>query len=142
MPDRITYRGVITQWHCDHVGHLNIAHYVSRFDEAHWAFFADIGLDAVWLRQRNLGMAAVEETIRYLREVRAGDTVTIRSKMTELRRKVVVSEHAMVNDATGETCATERIACALVDLAARKAVAFPEDALPTLQRRLQEDAAP
>lgn len=122
----ITYRGVATQWHCDHVGHLNIAHYVSRFDEAHWAFFADIGLTATWLRDNGRGMAAVEQTLHYLREVKAGDTVTIYSKLVEVKSKVVVSDHTMVNDATGDVCATERIACALVDLQARKAAVIPD----------------
>lgn len=124
--DRITYRGVVTQWHCDHVGHLNIAHYVSRFDEAHWAFFADLGLTASWQRDNRRGMAAVEENLRYLREVRAGDTVTIVSRLVQIKAKVIVSDHVMTNDATGEVCATERIACALVDLDTRKATAFPD----------------
>lgn len=124
--ERITYRGVVTQWHCDHVGHLNIAHYVSRFDEAHWAFFADLGLTASWLRDNRRGMAAVEENLRYLREVRAGDTVTIVSRLVQIKAKVIVSDHSMTNDATSEVCATERIACALVDLDARKATAFPD----------------
>ncbi len=140
IPGRVTYRGVVTQWHCDHVGHLNIAHYVSRFDEAHWAFFADLGLDAHWLRANRRGMAAVEQHLRYHKEVRAGDTVTIRSRLVELRSKVVVSTHEMVNDANGQVCASERIACALVDTDARKAAPFPASLLPGLQARLAQDA--
>lgn len=138
-PGRITYRGVVTQWHCDHVGHLNIAHYVSRFDEAHWAFFADVGLGADWLRANRRGMAAVEQHLRYHKEVRAGDTVTICSRLVEVRAKVIVSTHEMVNDATGELCASERIACALVDTDARKAAVFPAELLPGLHARLAED---
>lgn len=138
---RITYRGVATQWHCDHVGHLNIAHYVSRFDEAHWAFFADIGLTATWLRAHGRGMAAVEQALRYLREVKAGDTVTIRSKLIEVKTKVVVSDHTMILDANGEVCATERITCALVDLQARKATAIPEELRANMLGQLAGDRA-
>ena len=46
----------------------------------------------------------------------------------------------MHNDATGVLCASERIACALVDLDARKAAPFPADRLPLLRQRLAEDA--
>ena len=34
MPDVLTYRGTIYPWHCDHMGHMNIMHYVGKFDEA------------------------------------------------------------------------------------------------------------
>ena len=50
-----TYRGVVTAWDCDHVGHLNIAHYVSRFDESHWPFFGEVGLTPVFLRDYGCG---------------------------------------------------------------------------------------
>jgi hypothetical protein len=32
----ITYRGVVHQWHCDHMGHMNVMWFVGKFDEATW----------------------------------------------------------------------------------------------------------
>jgi acyl-CoA thioester hydrolase len=122
----ITYRGVATAWHCDHVGHLNIAHYVSRFDEAHWPFFAEIGLTPAWLRSQRRGMAAVEQHIRYRREVKAGDVLAIRSRLVAVAAKTITSVHELLDDSSGEICAVERITCALLDLDARRAVAFPD----------------
>ncbi len=29
-----TYRGTIYPWHCDHLGHLTVMHYVGFFDQA------------------------------------------------------------------------------------------------------------
>jgi len=121
----LSYRGVVTQWHCDHIGHLNIAHFVSRFDEAHWTWFADLGLTAAWLRANRRGMAAIDQRLRYLREVCAGDTVAIRSRVVEVRAKVLVSEHVMIHEDSGAVCAHERIACALMDLDRRRATEFP-----------------
>ena len=28
----ITYRGLVHQWHCDHMGHMNVMWYVGKFD--------------------------------------------------------------------------------------------------------------
>jgi acyl-CoA thioester hydrolase len=30
----ITYKGTVYPWQCDHIGHMNIMRYVSKFDEA------------------------------------------------------------------------------------------------------------
>ena len=35
----ITYRGTVYPWHCDHMSHMNVMWYVSKFDEATWQFF-------------------------------------------------------------------------------------------------------
>ena len=42
--DIVTYRGTTYPWQCDHVGHVNIMWYVSKFDEANWNLFANIGI--------------------------------------------------------------------------------------------------
>ena len=44
--DPITYKGSVYPWQCDHIGHMNIMWYVSKFDEANWNFFATLGRDA------------------------------------------------------------------------------------------------
>ena len=36
----VTYRGATYPWQCDHIGHMNIIWYVSKFDEANWNLFA------------------------------------------------------------------------------------------------------
>ena len=67
-----TYRGTVYPWQCDHVGHMNIMWYVGKFDEANWNLFARIGLAPTYLRESGRGMAAVQQTIAYKRELLAG----------------------------------------------------------------------
>ena len=38
-----TYRGVVYPWSIDHVGHMNVASYTARFDEATWHFLGELG---------------------------------------------------------------------------------------------------
>ena len=121
-----TYRGAVYPWHCDHVGHMNIMWYVGKFDEANWNFFARIGLTPSYLRQSLRGMAAVQQTISYKRELLAGDIVEIRSSILEVREKSIRFLHEMRNAETGEVAATCEITGVHMDREARKSVAFPE----------------
>ena len=45
----ITYRGTVYPWHCDHMGHMNVTWYVSKFDEASWNFLRSIGITPAYL---------------------------------------------------------------------------------------------
>src|SRR6516225_1180312 len=85
--DSITYKGTVYPWQCDHIGHMNIMWYVSKFDEANWNFFATLGLTPRYLREQHRGMAAVQQNISYKRELLAGDIVEVRSRVLEVRRK-------------------------------------------------------
>lgn len=99
MPDLpITYRGVVYPWQCDHMGHMNVMWYVGKFDEPTWQFFTMLGLTPSFLREQGRGMAAVQQNITYKRELRAGDVVSIRSGVPEIREKVIRFFHEMYND--------------------------------------------
>ena len=123
----ITYRGAVYPTQCDHMGHMNVAWYVSKFDEATWQLFATIGLTRARMRDEKLGVAGVEQHIEYKRELFAGDVVTVTSTILEVRDKVLRFAHEMRNDATGEIAATTILVAVHLDAAARKARPLPED---------------
>ena len=91
----LTYRGTVQAWHCDHIGHMNVMWYVGKFDEATWNFFAAIGVTGAYMREQQRGTAAVQQNITYSRELLAGDTVTVRTRLLELRERVIRFEHVM-----------------------------------------------
>jgi len=130
MPDLpITYRGVVYPWHCDHVGHMNVMWYVGKLDEATWQLFAMFGLTPSFLREQSRGMAAVQQNITYKRELRAGDVVSIRSGVLEIREKVIRFFHEMYNDETGEIAATAELTGVHIDTVLRKSCLFPGQVL-------------
>jgi acyl-CoA thioester hydrolase len=129
-----TYRGVVYPWHCDHMDHMNVMWYVGKFDEATWNFFAHLGLTPEFLRANRRGMAAVEQRIAYQREMRAGDTVAIRSGPIEVRDKLIRFVHEMRNAASGEVCAVSLIVGVHMDTFARKSCALP----PEVMQRARE----
>src|SRR4030095_16322206 len=102
----ITYRGTVYPWHCDHMGHMNVMWYVGKFDEASWQILASLGLTHIRTREEGIGAVAVEQHINYKRELLAGDIVTIRSGVIEVKDKVLQLFHEMRNEETGEIAAT------------------------------------
>ena len=126
MPDLLTYRGAVYPWQCDHIGHMNVMWYVGKFDEATWHLFAQIGLTPSYLRESGRGMAAVQQNISYKRELLAGDIVEIRSRILELRDKVLRFGHDMINVESGETAASCELTGVYLDRAARRSIAFED----------------
>lgn len=126
-PELLTYRGVVYPWHCDQMGHMNVMWYTGKFDEATWNLFAELGLTRSYLAQNGRGMAAVEQTTHYLRELVAGDTVAITSRVVEVREKGLRFEHAMERTSDGVIAATSAITGVQLDTALRKACAFSDD---------------
>ena len=109
------------------MGHMNVMWYVSKFDEATWAFFAGLGLMPSQLRKQNKGMAALEQNVKYLREAHPGDLLEIYTKPLEIKAKTIRFFHEMIDCESGEITATCELTAAHLDTLARKAIAFPDD---------------
>ena len=125
----LTYRGAVYPWHCDQMGHMNVMWYVGKFDEATWNLFASMGVTATFLRERQRGMAAVQQDITYRRELVAGDTVTVHSAFLEVRDKVARFVHEMRHGESGELAALCMLTGVHTDAVARKSCPFPDDIL-------------
>ena len=124
METDATYRGTVYPWQCDHVGHMNIMWYVGKFDEANWNLFARLGLTPSYLRESGRGMAAVQQTVTYKRELPAGDIVEVRSRLLEIRDKSIRFLHEMRNAETGEIAAACEFVGVHMDRQARKSTPF------------------
>jgi acyl-CoA thioester hydrolase len=138
--DLITYRGVVNLSHLDHMGHMNVQHYVGMFDHATWVLFATIGLDADWFREQHCGTAALEQNIQYKRELRAGDVIEIRSGILELGNKTIRLVHEMRHAVGGWIAARTTILGCYFDTVARKSVPLPDHVREKAQKLLITDA--
>jgi acyl-CoA thioester hydrolase len=122
---QLTYRGTVYPWHCDHMGHMNVMWYVGKFDEATWQFFTLLGLTPTALRAQQRGMAAVEQTIQYKRELHAGDVVSIHSQLLAVGDKSLRFRHDMIDQADGVLAATTTLVGVHLDTVAGRACALP-----------------
>ena len=140
-----TYRGTVYPWHCDHVGHMNVMWYIGKFDEATWQFFNMLGLSPSLLRSAKRGMAAVDQHISYMQELHAGDVVSVRTTLLEIKEKSIRFAHEMINDETGASVAKTTLKAVHMDTEARKSCAFPAEIVAKATRlipALGGDASP
>ena len=121
----ITYRGVVYPWQCDHMGHMNVAWYTGKFDEATWNFFALLGITPAYIREQQQGIAGLQQNTAYKRELSPGDLVFVRSKVLEVRPKVIRILHELVNAEKDEVAATSELTVVHMNLTTRKSSPYP-----------------
>jgi len=127
MQPLLTYKGSVFPWHCDEMGHMNVMWYAGKFDEGTRHFFHALGLTPQFLRANSRGMAAVEQTIQYKRELLAGDIVIVHSVLLGIKDKSVRFGHEMRKADTDEIAATTTLTGVHIDTIARRACAFPAE---------------
>lgn len=123
----LTYRGMVYPWECDHMGLMNIMSYTGKFDEASWQLLARLGMTRSYMIEEDTLMPVVKQDTSYKRELRAGDILTIRSGVTEIREKTIRFFHEMRNDETGEIAAISALTCVYLDAQTRRSRRFPDD---------------
>jgi acyl-CoA thioesterase FadM len=118
-----TYRGSVSAWECDVFGHLNIGFYADRF--------ADAALDLIERLMPAAGSPAqrwrtASVNIRYVKELRAGDGIVIRSGLLAADDGGLRIGHEALDAASGEptTLVEHR-------LRPREAALWPAESVPT-----------
>jgi acyl-CoA thioester hydrolase len=138
--EHVTYRGAVHLHHLDHMGHMNVQHYVGMFDHATWILIAELGLTAEWFREQNCGMAALEQNIQYKRELRAGDVIEIHSGVLELGNKTMRITHEMRHFTGGWIAARTTILATYFDTIARKSTPLPDLVREKAQTLMAEES--
>ena len=121
------YRGAAQTWECDQMGHLNVQFYTGKATEGMGHLRAAFGMTPGYTRETGRTFVAVRSLTRYLRELRAGDILSISAAIQAVGDKTVEIVAEVTNDGTGETAATMEITSVHFDLNARRAVAWPDD---------------
>ncbi|MCP4430387.1 MAG: thioesterase [Gammaproteobacteria bacterium] len=122
-----TYRGVVYPNQLDHMEHMNVQWYTSKFDEATWHLFSRLGISSNYIREHNRGMAALEQTTHYKAEVLAGDLLVVKSKVLEIKDKTIRFAHVMFNAETEAEVATTELVAAHLNRQKRRACSIPEE---------------
>ena len=121
-----TYRGVVYPWSMDHVGHMNVASYTARFDEATWHFLAQLGLTPGFLKRAGRSAVAADQRTQYKREVLAGALLHVRTELKELGRKSIRFVHHMYDSETNEEVAVTELVGVYFDMEQRVSDVLPD----------------
>jgi acyl-CoA thioester hydrolase len=137
MSVQTTHFGIVYPGECDHMGHLNVANYVAKFDQATWNFFFNIGVTPSMLRETSVGLAAVEQVLNYKKELMPGDVLEIRTKILDLSEKKVRFRHEMIHRESGMVAASCELLGVCFDREAHKSRAFPPEVFKNAQATLE-----
>lgn len=129
MNAQTTYFGAVYPAECDHMGHLNVAQYVAKFDVASWNLFFNFGVTRDAMEAEAYAVAAVEQKIAYKRELMPGDVIEVRSRVLEVKDKAIRFIHEMINRETGQTAATSEYVTVCLDRVKRKSRPYPDAVL-------------
>ncbi|MFC8195555.1 acyl-CoA thioesterase [Streptomyces sp. NPDC057298] len=118
----VTVRGYET----DVQGHLNQAVYVNYAEHARWSLLQAAGITQAGLVAKGVGPVSLEMTVRYLRELRAGDEVEVtcdfewgEGKTFRIRQTIRRTDGAVAAEITAVG--------GLMDLKERRLVADPRE---------------
>ncbi|MFH8281349.1 acyl-CoA thioesterase [Streptomyces antibioticus] len=119
---RVTVRGYET----DTQGHVNQSVYLNYAEHARWSLLHAAGITQTALQARGVGPVALETTIRYRRELLAGDEVDITCAFLWGEGKTFRIEQT-IRKADGTVSADITAVGGLLDLKERRLVAGPRE---------------
>lgn len=131
------HRETISSDHLDVMGHMNIRWYMAWYDEAAWKFFDSFGMNEEYYLKTQAGGFALKQFIRYLAEVRVGETVAIRTRLLGRSTKRIHFMHFMINETTNQLASSMEVLGTHANMKIRRASPFP----PALATRLDAKLA-
>ena len=120
------YTFTVLESHLDTFGHVNNATYLTLFEQARWDLIHGRGFGMDEIKESGLGPTILEANIKYKRELRNRQVITIETWCPEYKGKVGYVHQEMLNE-KNEICAELKLTVALFDVKKRKLVnATPE----------------
>jgi acyl-CoA thioester hydrolase len=124
MSDAFSVPVTVRGYETDVQGHLNQATYLSYGEHARWSMLQAAGIRQADLVRRGIGPVVLETTIRYHRELLAGDEVEVTCRFVWGEGKTFRVRQT-IRKTDGTVAAEVDAVGGLMDLAARRLVADP-----------------
>ena len=134
----ITHRAVIPETYLDEMGHMNVMWYTHLFSQGAWGLFQMVGMTQDYFTTHHAGSFALSQHFRYLKEVRVGQQVTIRSRVLGRSEKRWHVMHFMTNDAIADLAATCEVVSTHVDIRVRRSSPMPPHITEAIDRLIAE----
>jgi acyl-CoA thioester hydrolase len=137
-PLPVTHRAVVPEAYLDEMGHMNVMWYTHLFSEAAWGLFQMVGLTREHFAAHRTGSFALSQHFRYLKEVRLGQHVTLRSRVLGRTAKRWHTMHFMTIDDLDALAATSEVVSTYVDLTVRRSAPMPPVITDAIDRLLAD----
>lgn len=132
MPEKpFSVRIAVRVYELDTQGHLNEAVYIQYAQHGRWHAFQAVGITMQSMRKAGVGPVALETTIRFKRELTAGDEVDLISSLEYEGGKTFRIVQRFLK-ADGTVAAESETTAGILDLIQRRLVSNPEDVLRSI----------
>lgn len=115
-----TFRGAVLASEYDASAHMNTQIYGTRFDQATWFVLATIGVTPTAMRRQGKRVAIVRQTIQYLRELKGGELIVVKSGFVAVGEKRIRFLHRMFDSETGRLVAVSDCTAVQASLKSQK----------------------
>lgn len=137
-----TFRGAVLASEYDAASHMNSRMYVSRFDQATWLLLHAIGLTPATMKQQALRVAIVRQNYQFLRELRGGELVQVKSGFVAVGEKYFRFLHQMFDEESRAMVATCDCVAVQASLATNQSVPLPQSLQDKARRHQVTAGAP
>jgi steroid delta-isomerase len=120
----------------DAMGHMNVSFYTQLFDQGVWTYFEHHGLDRDYMQREHRGAFALEETTRYLAELREGEALSVHTGILEVRERTLRLLQVMTAVDKGVRAAERELVVAHIDMATRRTAPFAPELAANLRSQL------
>lgn len=134
-----TYRGLVMPEETDAFGHMGTTHYLTKFTVALGQLYGRCGFAIPDMIKDGAVFVAVEQTIRYHRELKALDMVTIESGFLQVGDKSARLRHRLLRG-DGTLCATLEQVSVFFSLEQRRSMAITPPLRASMAAHLIRDA--
>ncbi|MCW5698939.1 MAG: thioesterase family protein [Rhodospirillales bacterium] len=117
-----SFLGAIMASEYDPEATMNSRLYIERFDQATWFLMHAIGLTPRTVKAAGLRIAVVRQSFQYVRELRGGELVRIRSGFIAVGKKHLRFLHRMFDVENGTLVATSDVTAVQASLETGKTV--------------------
>jgi acyl-CoA thioester hydrolase len=135
-----SYRESVQREWIDYNGHMNVAYYGLIFDHATDQLMDGVGVGPRYVAAGQGALFVVESHMLYQRELHAGDTVTVESRLLGFDQKRIHLFHRMHHAQAGFLAATSELMLLHVDQQARRSAAMPDAARRRLEALAESQA--
>ena len=119
--ERFSQPYLIIERHLDTFGHVNNATYLQILEEARWEFITARGFGLKQIRETGLGPTILECNIKFMKELRLRQTVTIEGQTISAEGKIATLTQWIYNEKR-ELCCEATFTIGLFDTKERKLV--------------------
>ena len=136
-----THAQTIPEDYLDAMGHMNVMWYTHLFSLGFAGLIRIMGAIELFSPDSDGGSFMLESHIRYLSEVRAGQTIRIRSRLIGRSEKRFHALHFMTNDDKQDVSATFETVSSYVSLSQRRTAPLPSRLAASMDQLVAESQA-